>query len=203
MHFFLSPFSSFVTVHPWLAYGALFIGVFWEGEFVLITAGILVHLHIFSLWPTICIAIIAATVKTVAGYYLGRFLGKMFPKSRLLKYFERRVYYYLPHFKRRPFWSIFLSKFIYGVNNATLVFAGYVRTNFKIFCIAEAISSVIWLGGMFVLGNFFSQTALSISHNVRYFMLVILMFVIGFIVLQRTINLIIEIFEELGIKESQ
>ena len=203
MHYFLNPFSSFVTVHPLLAYGALFIGVFWEGEFVLITAGILVHLKIFLLWPTIVIAVLAAVAKTLAGYYLGRFLGKVFPKSGLLKYFERRVFYYLPRFKERPFWSIFASKFIYGVNNATLVFSGYVRANFKTYCTAEAISSVIWLGGMFILGNFFSATAQSISHNLRYFTLIILLLVIGFMILQRTLSLIIEILEEIGIKNQK
>lgn len=201
MHYFLSPFSSFVVFHPLLAYGALFVAIFWEGEFALIMAGILVHLKIFSFWPTIIIAILAASLKTVAGFYLGRYLGRKFPKSKILKYFERRVFYYLPRFKERPFWSIFISKFIYGVNNATLIFSGYVGVKFKTFCIAEAISSVIWLGGMFVLGNFFSQTALSISHNVRYFMLLILLFIIGFTLLQKTVSLIIEIFEELSLKE--
>jgi membrane protein DedA with SNARE-associated domain len=201
MHYFLSPFSSFVTVHPVLAYGALFIGVLWEGEFVLIMAGILVHLKVFGIVPTLSIVVVSASIKTVLGYYLGRFLGKTFPKSRILKYFERRVFYYLPRFKERPFWSIFISKFIYGVNNATLVFSGFVNVNFKTYCIAEAVSSIFWLGGMFVLGNYFSQTALSISHNFRYFMLIILLFTIGFMILQKTINLIIEIFEEIGMKE--
>ena len=197
MHQFLDPFSTFITTNPELAYAILFLGILWEGEFILIMAGILVHLKIFSLFPTLAIATSAAAVKTVLGYYIGSFLGKTFPNSQILKYFERRVFYYLPRFRERPFWSIFLSKFIYGVNNAALIFAGYVKANFKIYCIAEGVSSIIWLGGMFVLGNLFSQKALSISHNVRNFIFIILLFTIGVVILQKTINIIIEIFEEI------
>jgi membrane protein DedA with SNARE-associated domain len=189
-------FSSFVNIHPGLAYGALFLGVFWEGELTLIAAGILNHLGIFSLWPTLLTAASAAILKTVIGYKIGAFLGKSFPKSRLLKFFERKVLYFLPRFRERPFWSIFVSKFIYGVNNATLVFAGYARANFKEYCLAELLSSVVWLGGMFGLGYFFSRTAFSISHNLRNFLLIVALFIIAFMIVQKVINLIVEIVEE-------
>ncbi len=199
-HFF-NPFSTFLIEHANIAYVLLFLAILWEGEFALITAGVFVHLGVLDFWPTILIAILAATAKTILGYHLGRYLGKTFPKSHILKYFARKVFYYLPHFKKRPFWSIFLSKFIYGVNNAAIVFAGYAKSNFKMYCIAEAVSSVIWLGGMFVLGNYFSQTALELSGNFKFFSFIILLFIVGFIILLRTLKLIIEIVEELMIKE--
>lgn len=201
MNFLFHPFSTIVSTHPYLAYLALFLAVFWEGEFALITAGVLLHMGVFSLWPTVMVAICAATAKTIVGYHIGRFLGKTFPKSHLLKYFSRKVFYYLPSYKKRPFWSIFISKFIYGVNNAALIFAGYTKTNFKTYCTAEAISSVIWLGGMFVLGNYFSSTAQALSHNVRYFTFILLLFIVGFIILLRTLKLVIEIVEELATGE--
>ena len=199
MHTFLSPFSSFMTTHGTLAYAVLFIGVFWEGEITLIMAGILVHLSIFSFPATLTVTILAATSKTLLGYQLGCFLGKSFPHSPLLKYFERKVFYFLPRFREQPFWSIILSKCIYGVNNATLVFAGYVGADFKKYCLAEFISSVVWLGGMFGLGLFFSQTALGFSHSVRNFGFIILLFVLAFMITLKVVNLIIEIAEEWGL----
>jgi membrane protein DedA with SNARE-associated domain len=197
------PLSIFVTTHGWLAYGALFFGVFWEGEITLIMAGILVHVGIF-LWPiTILVTIIAAVAKTLLGYRLGKYLGRKFPHSPILKFLERRVFYFLPRFREQPFWSIVVSKFIYGVNNATLVFAGYVGADFRKYCLAEFISSLCWLGGMYGLGLFFSTTALSISHNFRSFSLLIALFVIGFMILLKIINLIIEIIEEWGIDKAE
>lgn len=196
MHSIFSPLSSFVVSHGALAYGALFVGVFWEGEITLIMAGVLTHLDVLSLPVTIAVVIVAAIAKTLIGYQLGSWLGKKFPHSPLLKYFERKVFYFLPRFREQPFWSIVISKCIYGVNNATLVFAGYVGANFKKYLLAEFISTTVWLGGMFGLGLFFSTTALNISHNFRSFSLLVVLFIVGFMVLLKIINLVIELIEE-------
>jgi len=203
MHYFLDPLSSFVTTHGILAYGVLFIGVFWEGEITLIMAGILVHLHVFYFPTTLVVAVLAAVAKTILGYRLGRYLGRVFPRSPILKYLERRVFYFLPRFREQPFWSIVISKFIYGVNNATLVFAGYVGADFRKYCLAEFISSVVWLGGMFGLGLFFSTTALAISHSFRNFSLLVALFILGFMILLKIINLVIEVAEEWGLDREE
>ncbi len=197
MHHFLEPIYAFVGAHSVLAYVVLFFGVFWEGEIVLILAGILVHLEVLSPVLTISLIILAAICKTLAGYYLGAYIGKRFPNSTFLKFFERKVLYFLPRFKEKPFWSIFLSKCIYGANNATMLFAGYLRIDFKKYCQAELISSVVWFGVMFALGLFFSATAFSWNHGIRTFMLTILVFIIVFMFVQKLINLCIEIFEEI------
>ncbi len=202
MNSLFHPLSLFVTSHGPLAYGALFLGVFWEGEITLIMAGILVHVGVFSAPLTILTAIIAAVAKTVIGYRLGKFLGRKFPHSPILKFLERRVFYFLPRFREQPFWSIVVSKFIYGVNNATLVFAGYVGADFRKYCLAEFLSSVVWLGGMFGLGLFFSSTALAISHSLRNFAFLIVLFIFGFIILLKIINLIIEVAEEWGLDKA-
>lgn len=80
----------------------------------------------------------------------------------------------------------------------TLLFAGYIRANLKMYLVAEFSSSLIWLGGMYGLGYFFARTALAISQNVRNFMLLILLFIMGFMILQKIINLVIELVEEWG-----
>lgn len=203
MHSIFSPLSSFVGSHGTLAYGALFIGVFWEGEITLIMAGVLTHLNVLSLPITVMVIIVAAIAKTLLGYQLGRYIGKSFPHSPILKYFERKVFYFIPRFREQPFWSIVISKCIYGVNNATLVFAGYVGINFKKYLIAEFISTTVWLGGMFGLGLFFSTTALNISHNFRSFSLIVILFIVGFMILLKVINLIIELIEEWGIDKAE
>ena len=197
MHHFFEPIYSFVDAHSVLAYVVLFIGVFWEGEISLIVAGVLVHVGALSPLLVILISIAAALSKTLIGYYLGQYIGKKFPNSKFLKFFERKVLYMLPRFKERPFWSIVLSKCIYGANNATIVFAGYIGVDFKKYFEAEIFSSTIWFGVMFGLGLFFSATALSWNHGIRTFFLTILIFIIAFMFIQKLINLVIEIFEEI------
>ncbi len=196
MDIFLDFFSLFVTEHSTLAFGVLFLAVMLEGEIALIMAGIFVHLGIFALWPTIIIAVLAAVAKTILGYRIGAYLGRKAPNSVILKYFERRILYFLPRFRERPFWSIVISKCIYGVNNIALIFAGYMRANFKKYLLAELISSIVWFGGMFLLGSFATGTALSLSDNFRTFSLVIILFMIGFMILLKLIAAGIEIVEE-------
>jgi membrane protein DedA with SNARE-associated domain len=199
MHFF-NPFSAFFYDHVFISYCVLFLFVILEGEIALIIAGVFVHLGILSMPVTIMLIMVGAVLKMVAGYRLGRYLGKKFPDSKLLKYFERRVLYFLPRFREKPFWSIILSKFIYGINNATIIFAGYAKADFRMYMKAELLSSMVWLGVMFSLGFFFSAKALEISHNFRNFSLLVVGFVVGFMVLQRGINFVIELAEEWTLK---
>ena len=196
---FLTHYAGILANHAILLYVALFLGVVWEGELTLIFAGILVTIGTFSLPITLAVALVAAVTKTVGGYKLGRYVGKKFPNSSFLKFLERKVFYFLPRFREQPFWSIVVSKFIYGVNNVTLIFAGYVNADFRTYCLAEGISSFVWLGGMFGLGYFFTGTALSLSHNFRSFSFHIALFVIAFMVIQKIISLVIEVVEEWGI----
>lgn len=197
MHHIFFPIYSFVSEHSILAYFLLFIGVFWEGEISLIIAGILVHLQMLSPEITIAVALLAALSKTFVGYSIGRYIAQKFPHSSFLKFFERKVLYFLPRFKERPFWSIFLSKCIYGVNNATLLFAGYIGVDFKKYLKAEISSTLIWFSIMFCLGVFFSATALAWNRGIRTFFLTVLIFIVIFMFVQKIINLIIEIFEEI------
>lgn len=189
------PLSLFVDAHFALSLVLLFLGVLWEGEFVLLIAGVLTHTGVLPITATLAVTLLAAVAKMLLGYRLGMYIGRRFPKSRFLKHAERKVFHYLPAFRERPFWSIFLSKFIYGVNNVTLVFAGYVRANFKVYCRAEIISSVIWFGSLFSLGYFFSKKAFAISSGIHHFTLFAFIFIFALVVLERFVILSIEFIE--------
>lgn len=196
-----NPFIVFFLTHILLSYGALFLFMFLEGEIALIIAGIGVHLGILSLPVVAVLAVLAVMLKMTAGYRFGAWLGRKYPESRFLRYIESRILSFLPQFRKKPFWSIVLSKCIYGLNNAALIFAGYARANYRTYVRAEILSSVVWLGGMFGLGLFFSSAAMSISHNLHNFALLIGLFVLGFIILHKIVNLIVEILEELYAKK--
>ena len=201
IHFF-NPFSTFFYTHILLSYCVLFFFIFLEGEIALIIGGIFVHLGILSLWITILLAVIAAFLKMFAGYGFGSYLGRRYPDSKFFKYIERKILYFLPHFRERPFWSIVLSKFIYGVNNAALLFSGYVHADFKTYMKAEMLSSLVWLGAMFGLGLFFSATAMSISHSFHDLTLAIVLFIVGFMVLHKLLDWVIEAVEDMSVKRT-
>src|ERR1035437_5980422 len=103
-----------------LVYFCLFLGLIIEGEFTLMSMGILLHLHALDVYSASIFIILGLLCKTMLGYYLGRFIHEKWNNTKFLKYINKRVLTVMPRFKQKPFWSIFISKFIFGTNNIVL-----------------------------------------------------------------------------------
>ncbi len=179
-----------------LAYALIFFGLIFEGEFILISAGILIYLGALNLPLTIFFVLAGSFVKTFYCYYLGKFIYEKWNHIKFFKYIEKRVYYFLPNFQQKPFWSIFVSKFIMWLNFSVIIFSGYSRINFKTYLKAEVLSTIIWAPLLLILGYFFSYTALRISQEIREFSLVILILFIIFILFDKLVSWLYELFEE-------
>ncbi len=187
--------TTFVQNHELVGYIIVFLGVFLEGEFTLLVAGVLAHLSAFTFGEAYLVALAGGLTKTIVGYRFGRFLRAKYPKSRFFRFVVRKVNTLLPQFKERPFWSIFISKFIFGLNNLVLIYAGFAKVRRSMYYRAELISNVTWSFLVLGLGFVFSVAAFNISHDIRKFMLLFFAFLIGFIIVQRIIHFIIEIAE--------
>ncbi len=192
----INALTVLVADHTLVAYLVIFFGIVIEGEFVLIATGILAHVGILPVWLTLFIGFVGAIGKTALGYYIGTVLGKYFPRNLILKYSERKVLSLLPRFREKPFWSIFISKFIYGINNLTIIFAGYARATFNTYIRAEMLSTLIWTPFIFILGYFFSYTAFSVTRDIKKSVVFILVFLILFMIVEKIITTIISFFEE-------
>lgn len=179
-----------------LVYLFIFFGLIIEGEVILISAGIFLHLDALDPEMTVLIITLGVFAKTFLGYYIGTFIHDRCHKMKLLRYIEKRVFSIMPHFKKNPFWSIFISKFIIGFNNVVIIFSGYQKINFQKYLKAEVFSTLIWAPLLVSLGYIFSTTALSFSREVWRFSFIVLLFVLGFIVLDKLIGWALEIFEE-------
>jgi membrane-associated protein len=185
-----------VEHHEILTFGLIYLGMVFEGEFFLICTGILIHLGALDFYPAIMIVFIGAFSKTVIGYGLGEFLFIEFNHNRFFEYIKKRVYRILPGFKNKPFWSIFVSKFIMGANNLVIIFSGFERINYRKFLKAEFFSTIIWAPMLLTLGYFFSYTALRVSHNVWKFLIVILILFTLYIIFDKLVSWLYELFEE-------
>lgn len=185
-----------ILSHQTLAYVVIFFGVLIEGEIFLILAGVSTHIGLFSLMEIIPLILFAAVLKTIFGYQLGVYIRNRFHKNIFVSFIDKKINAFLPRFEEKPFWSIFLSKFIYGINHFTIIFAGYKKIPRPTYFKAEGISSVIWLTLLFSLGYFFSVAAFSVSRDFRNAILIISFCVILFMVLQKLINFFITLGED-------
>ena len=187
---------NLVEHHETLVYLIIFAGLIFEGEFTLISAGILIHLQAIDIPLTVAIVIVGSLIKTFYCYYLGALIYEKWNHKKFLKYIEKRVLYVLPHFRTRPFWSIFVSKFIMWMNFSVIIFSGYSKINLKTYLKAELLATAIWLPLLLTMGYFFSYTALHVSREIWRFSLIILLLVLGFIILDKLMTWLFEVFEE-------
>jgi membrane-associated protein len=185
-----------VEHHQILAYSIVYLGLIFEGEIVVISIGILAHLGALNIWLSLFLILLGAFTKTVLGYKLGKFLYNKYNHHRFFCYIQKRVLAILPKFQIRPFWSIFVSKFIMWANTLVIVFSGYQRINYKKFLKAEVYSTLIWAPVMLSLGYVFSYTALHVSREIWKFLMVVLVLFILFVLFDKLISWIYELFEE-------
>ncbi|NVN96814.1 hypothetical protein HXX01_01025 [Candidatus Nomurabacteria bacterium] len=194
-HISISVIRHFVEVHAVIAYFIILFGVIFEGEIVVIFAGIFSFLGSINLFIAFAIIILGGGLKSLIGYTIGFYLNKHHSHKPIVNKIERRISYFLPKFKEKPFWSIFISRFfILGIGWFTVIFSGYKNIQIKLYARAEALSLALWSVGFFALGHFFGYTALSISRDVRKFLGIILIFFILFFILEKIIAFIVELF---------
>ncbi len=187
---------NLVQNHQILIYGFIFLGLLFEGEFVLIASGILIHLGALNFIFTLIFVLLGGFCKTLIGYHIGRVIHKRWHETKFLKHIEMRVSLLMPRFNQRPFWSIFISKFIMGVNHVVIIFSGYIGIDYKKYLKAEISSTIIWAPVLLIIGYIFGYAALQVSREIWRFSLVALLLIIGFIIFDKIVSWTYEIFEE-------
>ena len=63
--------TSLVAHNQVLAYAAIYVGLIFEGEFFIISAGILAHLGALNFWFALLFIFLGGLSKTFLGYALG------------------------------------------------------------------------------------------------------------------------------------
>lgn len=185
-----------VAHHQVLTYILIFFGLVFEGEIFLISTGILASLGALDLQFVIIFIYTGAFVKTLLGYYVGTLIHDKWHNKKILKHIEKRIFNIMPRFRQKPFWSIFISKFIMGFNHIVIVFAGFEKVDYRKYLKAEISSTIIWAPLLLFLGYFFGYTALNVSREIWKFSLVVLVFVVGYVVFDKFVGWLYELFEE-------
>ncbi len=181
-------FIQLVQDHRVWGYIILFIAMVLEGETFLIIAGMLASLEAFDVGDVLWISLFGVVLGNTMWYYIGTKLKDSGFAKRIIKWSEKAITFFLPRFREKPFKSIFFSKFIYGVNRATVIMSGILRVPFMLFFKAELLASVLWVALYFSVGYFFGYAAVNMTHNASRFALLAIFFVVAFILIQKLIT---------------
>jgi len=177
--------NHIVQDHQFWAYFVIYLGLIFEGEVVVIFAGVLANLGALNCAESLVFIWAGILTKIFIVYYLGSILHEQFSQNKFLQYIEKRISTIMPRFAEKPFWSIFASTFIMGTGWIVMLYAGYKKINFKRYLIAEFTSVAIWGPLMLTLGYFFGQAALSVTRELWKFSLVIILLIIGYVLFEK------------------
>lgn len=187
--------KHFILEHAVIIYFIIIIGVLVEGEMVVLLSGVFVSLKSLNPFLALIAIVLGALSKTFIAYSVGSYFSNNHSNNAFVRKVENRICAFIPHFDRKPFFSIFISRFLLlGMAWFTLIYSGFKKINFKTYIKAELSSLFIWAPLTLALGYFFGNTALSISRDVRNFIILILSFLFIFFILEKLVAFIVELF---------
>jgi membrane protein DedA with SNARE-associated domain len=193
MHNVSELFISITEVHRLLGYGILFLGMIFEGEFILLAAGVLTHLRILDFWDAFFISLVSVLIGDILWYWLGYAIKNNREKeniSRIVSFFKsKKRFRRLPYsLSQNPLRFIFISKFIAGLNHPTLILSGYVKVNFWRFMKIEFFASLIWIFLFLSLGFLFGYAAIAVSKRIDKIVLVVALLILILMVVENQIS---------------
>lgn len=160
-----------------------------EGDITLLLSGVMAHSQAFG--PYSFLKVFAAGVGGgVLGDTFGYFVGRMFREtvkdSRFFKMAQPRIERLIDKFGGS---SLIISKYIYGLRVAMVVFHGMGKMPFGRFLLLDVISCSIWVFLLAGSGYFFSGAVTSVIGDFDRFYYYAIPFVavgiIGFYLLER------------------
>ena len=157
----------------------VFIGMIIEGDILLFTAAFLSAQGLFN--PFELFGAVFAGVLT--GDYLWYWAGmNLLPKFPMLAQWAEHLGKPLDHhLENRPFHTILISKFAYGIHHAVLMRAGVVGLNAKKLMRIDFGASLVWIAIVGGLGYFSSLSVGLFRHYIRFAEVVLLIALVLFI----------------------
>ncbi|HOO47795.1 MAG TPA: hypothetical protein PLV35_00080 [Candidatus Paceibacterota bacterium] len=172
-----------------IIYLLILLGGFIEGQMIAITTGVLASFGVLNIFVAFGFLLLGCALKSITGYCVGSHLNKRFSKSRIFRKTERNINNLFPLFLKKPFVSMFLARFlVLGLYFLTEVYAGYKKMDKKTFVRAEFLSYLAWSIPTLAMGYFFGYTAVSISGDIKKIILILIVFVVAFIILRKSIT---------------
>ena len=153
-------------------YLAILIGTFFEGETIVIVAGVAAHMGLLELKWVILSALAGSFSGDQLYYYIGRHWGPKIIARRLSWQEGAQKVYRLLH--RHQYFLILTFRFYYGLRNVTPFAVGSAQVPRLRFFTLNLIGAIVWAITFAYAGFFFGQAVkLFIDDYHRYAMYVI------------------------------
>lgn len=149
-----------------VGYSLIALGIFIEGDAVLFTAGFLTHQGVFNPLLAFLWLLAGGVFGDILWYQLGAYLQHK--NNRVVRWLKSVTNPLGPHLLEHPKRSLFVSKFLYGINHAILCKAGALGLPLKKFILDDLPGNIAWILIVGGLGYTSSAGIVHIGHSIRY-----------------------------------
>ena len=158
-------------------YPILVIGTFFEGETVMILAGVAAHIGYLSLdWVIIC-----GFCGTFFGDQLYFFLGRRHGKSMLTRHpsWQAPANSVFDKLKRHQNLLILSFRFLYGIRTVTPFVIGMSDVSYRRFALLNIIGAGIWAISIGFAGYYFGQAVETVLGDIKRYELELIAGIVG------------------------
>ncbi len=145
-------FLSLIDQWHILGYAAVFIGLILEGDTVLFIAAFLTHQGLFDIWYLLLTVFSSVIIGDILWYIVGYHTRDS--RFWLFRWAHGIGRHFDRYLTKRPLYTIFISKFTYGVHHLILMRAGVVNISLKDFIRKDIIATLVWVAIVGGLGYF-------------------------------------------------
>lgn len=178
-------FLHYLSEYQTLGFVIIFLGMMIEGDILLFTVGFLTHRGYFNIGLMLLVVSFGVLIGDNLWYIFGEMVNENSASGRFI---TRVVKPFDEHLKKRTVWTIFISKFAYGLHRLTLLRAGMLRLPFKKFIEGDISASAVWIVIIGGLGYLSSASFFLIRRYLRYSEVTLFFALILFILISHLIT---------------
>lgn len=145
----------------------MFIGFFFPGDTLLLTAGIFAAQGKLSLMTVIMVIALAAIIGDNVGYHIGKRYGRrLFRKPDGLVFRQAYVQQAEKFYERFGARTMLIAHFVPVVRTFAPPVAGVAHMDYKKFVIYDAIGDIVWATSVTLIGYWFGTKIPDIDHYI-------------------------------------
>ncbi|MEK7594476.1 MAG: VTT domain-containing protein [Patescibacteria group bacterium] len=149
------------------AESGMFVGFFFPGDTLLLTAGVFAAQDKLPLLTTIIVISVAAIVGDNLGYHIGKRWGRgLFSKPDGIVFRQEYVGRAESFYERFGSKTMLLAHFVPVVRTFAPAVAGVAKMNYKQFFVYDAIGDIAWAVSITMVGYWFGTKIPNIDHYI-------------------------------------
>lgn len=171
---------------------AIFLGAFFFGETVVISAAFLSAQGVWSLLNVFWLALAGTVVSDALWFLFGQRLLKLTHRWQSFQHKYDKLIARLERISgKRPFLALLFIKFLYGTRILTIVYLSLRKVRFRTFLLFNTIGTLIWLPVMLAIGYLAGKgiaNVIPLFNKIGYALSLLVFFVIIFKVVTLWLN---------------